>query len=429
MRSGRNVRAAIGVHGTIAQRSGPTTRPGPALVRTRPAVLTNRKSKPVAIIKIAQFWPNLKRANAGKSTAPAGGFHVADGLDAFAPEPLSAGAAVSAATTTAPAVTGAWFRPSAAILRLVGVVLLSGGLAAAGTWAWQRRALAPATASALTIETTSPGVEVLIGGRPAGRTPLTLQMPAGAYDVQLGSGASQRVLHVVLEPGVSVVQRVEMPQVIAAADLVGALHVQTEPARLPVSVDGIPKGMSPLTIEALTPGEHEVSIRTDTGVLRRTVTVQQNQTVSLIVSPLAQPVPSAGWLAVASSVPLQLREGGKVIGTTDLDRVMLPLGEHDIEMVNEALGYRVQRKVSVAAGKTTTVRADLPAGTLSINALPWAEVWIDGKRIGETPIGNMAVTIGTREVVFRHPELGERQESVVVGLRQPARLGVDLRRK
>ena len=37
--------------------------------------------------------------------------------------------------------------------------------------------------------------------------------------------------------------------------------------------------------------------------------------------------------------------------------------------------------------------------------------------------------IGTHEVVFRHPELGERRETVVIAVGKPARIGVDLRKK
>jgi serine/threonine-protein kinase len=66
---------------------------------------------------------------------------------------------------------------------------------------------------------------------------------------------------------------------------------------------------------------------------------------------------------------------------------------------------------------------------LAVNALPWAEVWIDGEHVGETPLGNLTRTIGTHEVVFRHPELGEKKQTITVTLREPARIGVDLRSK
>jgi hypothetical protein len=54
---------------------------------------------------------------------------------------------------------------------------------------------------------------------------------------------------------------------------------------------------------------------------------------------------------------------------------------------------------------------------------------VDGERIGETPIGNLSRPIGRHEVIFRHPQLGEHREVVVVTANGPTRLGVDLRKK
>ena len=71
----------------------------------------------------------------------------------------------------------------------------------------------------------------------------------------------------------------------------------------------------------------------------------------------------------------------------------------------------------------------LPMGSIAINAIPWAEVWVDGDKAGDTPIGNLSVTIGKHEVTFRHPEFGEAHQTVTVTLSGPARLSVDLRKK
>ena len=57
-----------------------------------------------------------------------------------------------------------------------------------------------------------------------------------------------------------------------------------------------------------------------------------------------------------------------------------------------------------------------------------AEVWIDGKSAGETPIGNLALGIGPHNIVFRHPELGEKTVSTVVKAGVPTRVTVDLRK-
>ena len=108
---------------------------------------------------------------------------------------------------------------------------------------------------------------------------------------------------------------------------------------------------------------------------------------------------------------------------------MAAVGRHDLDIVNDALGYRITRSITVTPGQVTPVKVDPPKGALSVNAVPWAEVSIDGERIGETPIGNVQLAIGPHEVVFRHPELGEQRTTVTVTLNAPARVSADLRRK
>ena len=93
---------------------------------------------------------------------------------------------------------------------------------------------------------------------------------------------------------------------------------------------------------------------------------------------------------------------------------MTPVGRHEVEIVNEALGYRVTRMITVNAGQVTSIGLDWPKGTLAVNAQPWADVWIDGERVGETPIGNVALPIGPHEILFRHPDLGEQRTTAMV---------------
>jgi hypothetical protein len=213
-----------------------------------------------------------------------------------------------------------------------------------------------------------------------------------------------------------------------AAATTGSLHVQAEVPGLSVEIDGVDRGRSPLTVGNLAPGDHQVVVRGDQRVVRRTVSIKAGETMTLVLSPPASGVAAPGWLTVSTPIVMQLRQGGKVIGTTEADRVMLPAGDHEIEIVSDTIGFHEARKISVAPGKTAEIAVVLPPAALSINAQPWAEVWVDGTRIGETPIANLTVTPGSHEVLFRHPQLGERRETVVVTLRQTARLGVDLRR-
>ena len=145
--------------------------------------------------------------------------------------------------------------------------------------------------------------------------------------------------------------------------------------------------------------------------------------------PVASPQALAGMLSVTAPVALRVFEEGRLVGTTETESTMLPQGTHELEFVNEAVGFRARRTVVIKPGATSALKLDAPPGTLHINAVPWAEVWIDGERIGETPIGNLQTRIGSREIVFRHPELGERRTTAMVTLKEPVRISMDLRKK
>ena len=178
---------------------------------------------------------------------------------------------------------------------------------------------------------------------------------------------------------------------------------------------------------ASAPGSAPTSVPT-TGAVKPAAAAAHGDGVVPPVAPVDKSM-LAGSVAVSAPVPMQVLLRGRVVGTTEAESFMLPVGTHELEFVNQGVGFRVRRTVAVQAGKTSTVRLEAPAGTMHINALPWAEVWMDGQRIGETPIGNLSAPIGTRELVFRHPDLGERKASVMVTLKEPARISMDLRKK
>jgi hypothetical protein len=307
------------------------------------------------------------------------------------------------------------------------VVATAVALGASGLWAYMTVAVAPDTAS-LSIQTTPPGAQVTIDGQAIGATPATMSLPPGTYRVLLtATNGQQRQVEITLRSGESVVHQSEWASPVPTAlPTTGALHVQTEPPGQTVFVDGTRRGVSPLTVSDLTPGDHVVLVTSGTGTLRRPVQITAGETLSLVIAPNA-PAVSAGWLRISSPVLLQLHVDGNLVGNTDSDRVMLPSGEHQIEISNAALGFSVTRRVSVAAGRTTQLQITPPAGRLSINALPWAEVWLNGERIGQTPLANLSHPIGTHEVILRHPQFGERRASVTVSLKETARLGIDMR--
>jgi hypothetical protein len=147
-------------------------------------------------------------------------------------------------------------------------------------------------------------------------------------------------------------------------------------------------------------------------------------------APAPRPAPAgslSGWLRVDVPVTMRIFEDGRLLGTTDVDRLMLPTGTHTFDFRNDELGFSTRQTVTIKAGDTAVVPVRLPSAAISINAKPWAEAWVDGERVGETPIGTLMRTIGRHDVVLRHPELGERRVPVVVTMSAPARVSVDFK--
>jgi PEGA domain-containing protein len=132
---------------------------------------------------------------------------------------------------------------------------------------------------------------------------------------------------------------------------------------------------------------------------------------------------------VKSPLVVDLQENGRLLGNSGIDKIMLPVGRHEIDLVNDQIAFRDTRTVQVSPGRTVAIEVTLPKSTVSLNAIPWATVSIDGQNIGDTPIGNFPLTVGPHEVVFRNAELGEQRRVIMVTARAPVRLSVDLTKK
>jgi hypothetical protein len=258
----------------------------------------------------------------------------------------------------------------------VGVVAI-GAVALMGARRFWTEVPAPPTTGTLVVTTNPAGAEAFVDGVRRGNTPITLQLIAGSHNVELRGPGEPRVIPITLAPGQQIAQYVDLP-----------------PSTAPVETH--PEPAPPLAV------------------------------VERAASEAAANAP--GWIAVSGKIEVQLFEDGHLLGTSKIERIMVPAGHHDLEMVNDLIGYRGTRSIQVAPGKVTSVLVDVPKGTMAINAVPWAEVWMDGVKIGDTPIGNFAVGAGSHDVVFRHPELGEQRETILVTLKNPVRLSVDMRK-
>jgi len=122
----------------------------------------------------------------------------------------------------------------------------------------------------------------------------------------------------------------------------------------------------------------------------------------------------SGGVRLSAPIELKVLQGDRVLGSSGDGPIVTSAGTHYLELINTSLGFRTRRAITFRAGEITSVAIPVPLGRINVNAAPWAEVWIDGRKVGETPLGNLEIPIGEHELLFRHPDLGERRQRVVV---------------
>jgi hypothetical protein len=264
------------------------------------------------------------------------------------------------------------------------------------------------------LESVPPDSDILLDGKPIGRTPLTLVVPPGRHNVEFRRhGVVPRKLDVMVTAGQSTIGHIDW-----TAARTGRLQVRSNPAGASVVVDGRPRGVAPLTINDLATGSHTVVLESSNGSVQRNVEVSADNTTDLVEAIYS------GWLHVSSSIDLEISEGTRGLQLDGQSNVLLAPGPHSLVFANQRFGYREVRQVVVNPGQTTAISVVAQASVLTIASTLPAEVFIDGERAGETPLSDHRVNLGTREITVRSRTGIERRFMITVGT-QPTRLDVD----
>ena len=201
----------------------------------------------------------------------------------------------------------------------------------------------------------------------------------------------------------------------------GSLNVITQPAGARVLVDDVKAGQTPLRLDSVSPGRHTVTTILAGVSTKRTVKVEAGKTA--VVDIAGESTERTGWVTIKSPVRLDVSEAGRKLGTSDQRRIQVAPGSHSLTLSNRSVAYSSSHTVQVAAGQEAVLTI-APTGRVNLNAQPWAEVWIDGNRAGETPLANLQVPLGSRQFVFKHPQHGERKLTATVST-NPIALTVD----
>jgi hypothetical protein len=389
----------------------------PNVVPSMPDVVPNR---PDVMPGMAEVAPSMTNQPAGPE--PWGRADMPPDVVEIGPGLASSTEHEAPRRVKMPALPDDWSRHlwlAAAAVLVIGAALL---MLVAGVFPWSRQ---PST-GALSIETRPAGAAVTVDGTPRGVTPLAIELEAGDHVIELVSNGDRRRIPVTIRAGSEMSQFLEMGGTAGATAT--ELRIRTEPLGAAVTVDGRYVGQSPVSVGDLAPGPHTVVLKHESGTATEQVLIEAGKSASLFV-PLAAspPVTAAGWISVPSPIDVQLFENGRLVGNSSVERIMLSAGPHDLEFVNEVLGFSQRQTVRVTPGQVSTIKLAWPTGRLAINAVPWAEAFVDGRSVGETPIGNVQVPIGLHQIVLRHPQLGERSISVTVTTRETAKVGIDLR--
>jgi hypothetical protein len=212
---------------------------------------------------------------------------------------------------------------------------------------------------------------------------------------------SSFTLALAVEPGASLSERVKLPE----AGTPGTLVLRTEPAGVPVTVDGQDRGLSPLELQ-LPPGRHSVVAANDSARVERDVQVP-------VGGRLEMSLPVSGWLDVAAPIPVDVVVAGRRL-VAEGGRYPVAVGRHRVEFSNTALRFRESQEVVVEAGRVARVALTTAGGLLEASSDAPADVLVDGQRVGRTPLVGVPVPLGRHEVRFVHPTHGEISYDVFI---------------
>lgn len=305
-----------------------------------------------------------------------------------------------------------------AIAIVEAVVLIVAGVSLSG--------LLGTSSGMIVVDSVPAAAEVRIDGEVAGVTPLSITAAAGRHAIEVRHQGNAQAMTVPVARGQTTHSLVEFPASSnSSTAAVSEIRITSEPAAAQVSIDGVVRGATPLVVPGLTPGSHVVSVRGGGSQTSRSIDVAAGAPQSLHIL-LPETSDGPGWISVGGPMALRVFDGSRLVGTSGAGPIALAAGVHELDFVNDEMGVRLHHRVTVRPDMTTAVMPSLPRGSLTINAQPWAEVWLNGERVGETPLGNLSLPVGRYEVLLRHPELGERKTRVLVTTAAPARVSVDM---
>ena len=133
------------------------------------------------------------------------------------------------------------------------------------------------------------------------------------HAIEVRAGAARREMKRRIEPGA----RVYRVRGSAVQPETGGLSVASRPPGARVSVDGQPRGVTPVVIDVLSVGRAQVTVTNGVSTADESIDVQPGVTASIVVPLAASAGRRPGWMSVPSAMALQIFENG-TLGSLDL---------------------------------------------------------------------------------------------------------------
>jgi hypothetical protein len=298
-----------------------------------------------------------------------------------------------------------WRRTIAASI----IFALLEGAAFAAAWWWVH----PGARGTLVVQTSQPGVAVLIDGTQVGETPYRSDLKPGRHRLTLRQGSLVREMPVEITLGVVTTQTLDWPDGPEARH--GTLTVTSAPTNAEVVIDGTVRGRTPLTLGDLTEGKHKLTIRSASGTVSVTADVRAGETSALDV-----PI-FAGWILVHAPLDLAVRVDGTHVGSSLDGQILLAPGTYRITASNQRLGFSKTVSATVEPGKIQRVTIEVPDVVVRGEGEQGTEVWVGGELRGTLP-ARVTVPLGTHEVVLRRPDGSERRRTMTARADTPLHL-------
>ena len=279
----------------------------------------------------------------------------------------------------------------------------------------------------LQLSTIPADVVVYIDGKKrAEETPVTLD--------RLGAGA-EHVLRITREGhldeifaftvGAGELKDLEIEMQPAGASEMGRLSIGSEPSRMRVEIDGEFVGRSDIQGLSLPAGEPIEVVVTDPklGRWERRVVLRggTHKEIKAYLGLAARMEPKdtepeapedvlkgKATLTVTTKPPTQVRVRGKVLGQTPMTDLGLRPGVVTVAMTSEEPRISFKQTVTLEAGKTASIDMTIPSGKVSVSSEEPAEVYIDGAKVGDTPLKATSLYSGTHRVRVRSAAGSER---------------------